>query len=147
MSVAAFHGALKAQITADAALKAWAQGDFKRNLTAIDGNREIASIQTTEYPAVIFDLDAGENAPSVITNAAQETVTAVQVGVAWYEKDASLAFSQRVALIQLMIDAVKADGTLGGAIDAAWVQRWEPFTTSAPNVFLVRFSVRGEFYS
>lgn len=144
MSLAAFHAGLKAQLTSDTALKAWAQGHFKRNLTAIDGNREIDTITAEESPALLFEIGAGDSAPEV-GGYRQHVDGAMQTAVAWYEADPARALAQRVALVDLMIAAVLRNPDLSDAVDGAWVSRYEPVRGGRPFMHVMRFQVSGEF--
>lgn len=144
MGLATFHAGLKAQLLADAGLTAWALTHFKKAFTAVDGNREIDKLESTEVPALIFELAAGDTGPEV-SNYSQHVNTAMQVAVAWFETDAARAFAQRATLPDLMIQAVGADASLGGNVDGAWVDKFEPVRGGRPFVHVMRFNVAGEY--
>lgn len=142
MSLATFHSGLKARLLADTGLSSWATTHFSKSLTAIDGNRRIKSINQTDVPALIFELGDGDNTEEV-GNHYQRPTTEISVVLVWQEQVPETAFAQRLALPDLLIKAVMADGTLGGNVDGAWVSDWSPDRGANHPVQIMRFTVTG----
>lgn len=144
MSLQAFHTALRAQLLADTGLDAWAQSHFGRGFTGLDSNRPVSLLRENESPVLIFELDDA-SAEIFVGGSEQEVSTALLVAAGWVETDYSAAFSQRLALPELMLQAVMADPTLGGAVGSAWVSAWSPDKAANHPKHFMAFTVSAEY--
>lgn len=144
MSLATFHDGLKAALAADTALDNWANSHFGKSLTFVDGNTPIQSLPQDKVPALLLELGDGDNTEEV-GNEYQQPETEILGAVVWQEQDRANAFSQRLALPDLLVKAVMADGTLGGKVDGAWVSSWETDKGANHPVQVLRFTVTGQF--
>lgn len=144
MSLQAFHANLKAQLAADPGLAAWAQTHFGRGFTQLDSNRPISLLRANESPLQIFELDDG-SAEAFVGGDEQEVSTAMLVAVGWVETDYSQAFAQRLTLPELVMQAVLADPTLGGAVGGAWVSAWSPDKAANHPKHFMAFTISAEY--
>lgn len=144
MSLAAFHANLKALLLADTGLSGWATTHFAKALTAVDGNVPVEVIRDDELPALIFEL--GDGTSSILVGGhSQDSASDLLLALVWHEEDPAAAFAQRTALPELLVQAVMADPTLGGTVDGAWVNAWEPDRAVYHPRHVFRATVRGEF--
>jgi len=139
-----FHAALKTLLLADTGLDNWATTNFGSSLTALESNRPVAQINTKLLPALIFEMDDGTTQPQV-SGYSQEVQTAELVAVGFVEHDLATAFQRRAEAVDLMVQAVMADPTLGGKVYGAWVSRFEPDRGANHPKYFTLFTVSGEY--
>lgn len=144
MSLQAFHSGLKTQLLADTGLSSWANTHFGTGLTAVDGNVPVKTLAKSKLPALVFELGDGDNSEDV-GNRIQSPETEMLLAVIWNEQDSGGAFTQRVTLPDLMIQALMVDGTLGGAVSGAWVSGWEPDRAANHPLHVMRFTVTAQY--
>lgn len=125
MSLGTAHDNLVTQLQADADLTAWASTHFGKALTSILGNVPVSIVRPSEMPALVSEIGDGQNAPLGGDTDDLDAQASLPIAVIWAEQDPAAAFAQRKALPELLIRAVRADATLGGAVDDAWVSDWE----------------------
>jgi len=144
VSLASYHAQLKALLLANAGLVAWARDNFGSGLVAIDGNVEVERVRPREMPALIFELGNAELEIEV-GNYSQTAQAEMLLAVVWHEDDPARAFAQRLALPDLMAKAVMSDHVLAGAVDGAWLSKWESDKGVNHPRHVVRFTISGEF--
>lgn len=123
MTRKAANDALLNALLQDDGLLAWT-GNFGRPFTPKVANRPLKLLDPKDDPHLILELGDGSNALEV-GGYAQMPQVEVLVGVLWTEDDYERAFGQATELTDLMIRAVMLDPSLGGAVEAAWVSKFE----------------------
>jgi len=110
-SLALAQANLQAVLMADSGLTAWAQTHFNKDWNELKANRPVKVIRPDEYPLRVYELDAGD-VEGGLGGAPGEVSTSIPVAVGWHESDYGTSFDQRTQLIDLFIQAVKANSTL-----------------------------------
>lgn len=130
-SLARMQTNLAAVLLADTALAAWFVDQLGKAPLVIKGNVPIAKLNpTTEIPGLIFEVDKGTNELQVPRHVQSPNVE-LPFSLVWVELDRELAYDQRVAVVDLMIDAVIRNPTLdigdgnGDAVGGAWIKSFE----------------------
>jgi hypothetical protein len=134
---------LAAMFAADTDLTAWrtAYHDGKA-FTVLRGNRTLVTVQPSQIPALIMDLDPMQVSQR-LANQASDVVGGISGSIVWQESNPDDAFTQRVGLPQMIINAVMSDPRLGGSARNAHVIEVMPLDgdASKPNTRLVYFKI------
>lgn len=130
-------------LIADAGLTAWARSHFGRDLKLVNGNRPTERLGASLLPALVVEAGAGR-AEELVHGRQMEAVHELNGAIVWHTQDEDAAFVQRIALPDLIATALMADRRLGGAVEGAWLQSWEPDRGANHPTNVFRFAVAAE---
>lgn len=131
-------------LMADAGLKAWARQHLDHALHLVNGNRPTQVVVDHKLPALVIEMGAGDSEEQIHGHE-MAAVTELQGVIVWQEQDEDAAFVQRIALPDLIAKALMADRSLGGRVDGAWLQSWEPDRGANHPLNVFRFIVAAEY--
>lgn len=143
MSTAGAFQGLGATLTGDAGLIAWARDNFGATLHLVNGNRPVEIIANGKLPALVLETGPGEGA-ELVGGQQMETTQEMNGALVWREQDEAAAFVQRLALPEILARALMTDRRLGGQVEGAWLQSWEPDRGANHPLNVFRFKVAAE---
>lgn len=131
------YDGLIALLPADSGLAGWATTHFSKSIEIIKANVPVEKIAADKLPAAIIEI--GDTDTEVqVGGERQEAVHDLPFSMVWIENDAATAFTQRLQLHDLMIQALMTSGTLGVAGASAWISEAQ----SDKNIFHPRHVMR-----
>lgn len=144
MTMALFMEGSQQRIAEDTELTNWATSHFGKSFTLLETVRQVAQINSKEYPVAMFRTrDGATSGESIGGQTLQEAEIVVEV--AWIEKDRERALQQYKELIDLMIKAFMRDHCLKGTIGGAWVTQWQTGDPGLYPVNIIAFLISGEY--
>lgn len=145
MSLNDFYDAFNAHVVADSSLKNFAQTNWRKALTHVDGDVALKELNTSVLPVLITDIGAGEIGGEVLGDAQYTNLGVLQCALVWSENDPAQAAQQRRGVIAEMVQAVLRGGTYSDTVSDARVINYEPLNAAHnPNMRVMRFVVAYE---
>lgn len=142
MSYPQFYAQLDATLRADAGLQAWMAATAPgKTWATIEGNRTVARIQAQDIPGIGYELQDS----ALKTEASARTEVAATLGVffIWSEEDHDASFQQRLSLLEPLVQALMANGTLNDAVGWVSVEAMVPDRNVFHPKHVVKFDITG----